>query len=74
MAHGETDLRAHTARRVTFPQALMFMIATSILMLMSAVEPRMAMPLAAFAIMASLTWLLGQRLFRQLTGTTGQAD
>ncbi|MEM5585318.1 hypothetical protein WNZ15_22880 [Roseibium sp. AS2] len=74
MAHGKTETQTHTTRHATFPQALMFMLAVSILMLMSAFEPRLAMPLAAFAVMASLTWLLGQRLFQQLTGATGRPD
>ncbi len=50
-----------------FPQAPLFLLASGLLMLMTmALEPGVALPLAAFLAMATLTSLLGQRLSREL--------
>jgi len=70
MGHSKTEPPA--PRTATAPPAFLFVLATAVLMLMSAMEPRLALPLAAFVLMASLTWLLGKRLFRDLTDTAGR--
>lgn len=74
MVDSKNDLQAHKALNVTFPLAILFMLAMGILMLMSAMEPSLALPLMAFAAMASLTCLLGKRLFRDLNAAPGQVS
>jgi len=66
MLDSNTDLQAHKTLNVTFPLAILFMLAMGILMLMSAMEPSVALPLMAFAAMAALTCQLGRRLFQDL--------
>ena len=57
-----------------FQPALLFVLAACVLMLMSAWEPRLALPLVAFFAMSVATRLLGQRLYRDATGAAGQTD
>jgi hypothetical protein len=72
MAHENSDLKTHAQHNPAVPAAGLFVLSSSFLMLMSAMEARLALPLAAFALMASLTWLLGKRLFRDFTETAGR--
>ncbi|GAB4519538.1 MAG: hypothetical protein Tsb0019_20110 [Roseibium sp.] len=74
LAHGNSNLQAEVLRNPAVPAAFLFTISSAFLMLMSAMEPRLALPLAAFALMASLTCVLGKRLFRDFTGTSGRTD
>jgi len=74
MVDRKNDLQAHTTLNVTFPLAILFMLAMGILMLMSAMEPSLTLPMMAFAAMAALTCQLGRRLFQDLTAAPGQAD
>lgn len=74
MVDRQNDLQAPMALNVTFPLAILFVLAMGVLMLMSAMAPSLALPLLAFAAMVTLTRQLGLRLFRDLTAAPGQAD
>ncbi|WP_157738898.1 hypothetical protein [Labrenzia sp. VG12] len=62
----ETEPR--TASSNVFPPVVLFVLAAGVLMLMSAWEPRLALPLVAFFAMAIATRLLGKRLYYELSG------
>lgn len=72
MEDSNSEPQAHKSLNVSFPLAILFMLAMGVLMLMSAMEPSLALPLAAFGAMVALTRLLGRRLFQELTGAAGQ--
>jgi len=74
MVNNNNDLQTHKALHASFPLALLFVLAMAILMLMSALEPSLALPLAAFATMAVLTVQLGKRLFQDMNSDPGQPD
>lgn len=74
MEERKTDRQSQSSQNTSFPPALLFMISAGLLMLMSAMDPSLALPLVAFAAMAAVTRLLGQRLYRDLTLASGQVN
>jgi len=74
MVDGKTDVKMRKAQVGTVPPALLFVAAAGVLMLMSAWEPRLALPLVAFLAMVAATRLLGRRLYADLTGSSELAD
>ena len=68
-----TGTATHKTQGASFPQALLFILASALLMLMTvALEPGIALPLIAFLVMAALTRLLGQRIFGDLAEASGR--
>ncbi|MCV0424325.1 MAG: hypothetical protein K5905_02530 [Roseibium sp.] len=68
-----SGVSSQTLSRASFPPALLYMLATGLLILMCfALVPALALLLIAFAAMAVLTKLLGQRLFRELTDASNR--
>lgn len=52
----------------------LFIMAAGLLMMMSTLEPSLALPMVAFLTMAAVTCLMARRLFQDLTGADAQAD
>jgi|GEM_PF-2126464 len=68
--YDDNSLRTSDA---SFPPALLYMLATGLLMLMSfALEPMLALPLAAFLAMVALTFRLGRRVQAELNYAAGR--
>ncbi|GAB2183895.1 hypothetical protein [Roseibium sp. LAB1] len=74
MAYATTELPTSKTQNASFPPVLLFILAAGLLMLMSALEPSLVLPMFAFLTMAGVTRLLARRLFQDLTGANAQAD
>jgi hypothetical protein len=74
MAHATTVPATIKSQNVSFPPVLLFIVAAGLLMLMSALEPSLVLPMVAFLTMVAVTRLLARRLFQDLTGAQAQAD
>jgi len=74
MVQMKTDLPAKENQGASFPPALLFMFASALLMLMTAMKPTLALPMLAFLAMMSVTRLLGQRLYQDLAVSTERSD
>ncbi|WP_157139981.1 hypothetical protein [Roseibium aggregatum] len=61
-------------QNASFKPVLLFIVAAGLLMLMSALEPSLVLPMVAFLSMAAVTCLMARRLFQDLTGADAQAD
>lgn len=69
-----TDPKSRTTQSNAFSPVVLFVLAAAVLMLMSAWEPRLGLPLVAFLAMAFATRLLGKRLYHDLTGAPEATD
>ena len=74
MVQLKTGRQAKENQGASFPPALLFMLASALLMLMTAMGPTLALPMLAFLAMMSVTSMLGQRLYRDLAVSTERAD
>jgi|GEM_PF-2800412 len=74
MVQMKTGLPAKENQGASFPPALLFMFASALLMLMTAMKPTLALPMLAFLAMMSVTHLLGKRLYQDLAVSTARAD
>lgn len=73
MVQLKTGRQAKENQGASFPPALLFMLASALLML-TAMGPTLALPMLAFLAMMSVTSMLGQRLYRDLAVSTERAD
>jgi hypothetical protein len=74
MVQMKYGLRAKEIQGASFPPALLFIVASTLLMLMTAMKPTLALPMLAFLVMVSVTRLLGRRLYQDLAVSTVRAD
>lgn len=73
MQSPDSNARSNEPSDARLTAAFLYILATSVLMLMlTALEPMLALPLAAFLAMAALTRLLGLRLYGDLALATGR--
>ncbi|POF29725.1 hypothetical protein [Roseibium marinum] len=75
MQSPETDVTSPGKSGASFPPALFYMLAAGPLLLMIyALEPMLAPPLAAFLAMTALTFRMGRRLFGELARAPGRKN
>ncbi|MHA7777112.1 hypothetical protein [Roseibium sp. M-1] len=74
MVHEKTGLPVNEIQEASFPPVLLFMLASTLLMLMTAMKPTLALPALAFLVMISVTSLLGRRLYQDLAVARDRVD
>ena len=74
MVHEKTGLPVSEIQGASFPPVLLFMLASALLMLMTAMKPTLALSALAFLVMISVTSLLGRRLYQDLAVAKDRVD